>query len=189
LAPLLNDKDVSYIVPWSLGKIGDARAIAPLMDQLNEKNPSLLVLAMDALADLGAEQALPRLRELSASTEKSNFGDLVSVGEAANAAISKIMADKTLNGQGPAWVANCLKDFAAIKPGMTRRQVEDEFPKDGGVSCLITGRFVHPTCRYFKIDVEFNCKRDAADQNRAIQSGDDPVVHVSKPYIEWPYAD
>jgi len=189
LIPLLNDKEVSNIVPWSLGKIGDTRAIKPLIQQLNEKDPSLLVLAMDALADLGGVEALPRLRELSASTEKSDFGDLVSVGEAANAAITKIMASKVLNGKGPDWVANCLKDFAAIKPGMTRRQVEDEFPKDGGVSSLITGRFVHPTCRYFKINVEFNCKRDAADQNRPIQSGDDPVVHVSKPYLEWPAID
>jgi HEAT repeat protein len=189
LIPLLNDEDVSYIVPWSLGQIGDARAIAPLINQLNQKDPSLRVLAMDALAQLGAAEALPRLRALSASNEKSNFGDLISVGEAANAAISKITASKVLDGKGPDWVASCLKDFATIKPGMPRRHVEDAFLKDGGIHSISTIRFAHPTCRYFKIDVEFNCKKDAADQNRPIASGDDPVIRVSKPYLETPFTD
>jgi hypothetical protein len=156
---------------------------------LNENDPSIRVLTIEALADLRAAEALPRLRELSSNSEKSNFGDMVSVGDAANAAITKIMASKTLNGQGPAWVASCLKDFTAIKPGVTRRQVEDEFRKDGGIHSLSTGRFAHPTCPYFKIDVEFDCKRDPADQNRMIQSGDDRVVHVSKPYLETPFMD
>ncbi len=31
LVPLLTDEDVNYIVPWSLGEIGDQRAVAPLI--------------------------------------------------------------------------------------------------------------------------------------------------------------
>jgi HEAT repeat protein len=189
LIPLLNDEEVGAIVPWSLGKIGDTRAIEPLMEQLNEQDPSRCVLAMDALAQLGAEKALPRLRELSASKEKTTFGEMISVGDAANAAISKIMARKILGGKGPDWVASCLKDFAAIKPGMTRREIESRFRKDGGVHSLCSPRFAHPTCAFFKIDVEFDCKKDAADQNRAIPSPDDPVIRVSKPYLEWPSID
>jgi hypothetical protein len=189
LIPLLNDAEVKDIAPWSLGKIGDARAIDSLMEQLNENDPSMCVLAIDALAQLGAEKALPRLRELSASKEKTNFGEMISVGEAANLAISKIMAGKILNGKGPAWVQSCLTDFAAIKPGMTRREVESRFRMDGGIHSLSSLRLVHPACAYFKIDVEFDCKKNAADQNRVIVSPDDPVIRVSKPYLEFPYAD
>lgn len=189
LIPLLNDKEVKDIVPWSLGRIGDARAIKPLMEQLREKDPWKCALAMDALADLRAVEALPRLRELSSSNEKVNLSGLTSLGEAANAAITKIVARQILNGQGPDWVASCLKDFAAIKIGMTRRQLEDAFRKDGGIYTATHVRFAHPTCGYFKIDVEFDCKKDAADQNRAIQSTDDPVIHVSKPYLETPSID
>ena len=102
LIPLLQDKEVRDIVPWSLGQIGDRRAIEPLIRELNDKDPSMCVLAIDALGQLQAAEALPRLRELSASQEKGNFGDLISVGEAANAATTKIFASKTLNGEGPA---------------------------------------------------------------------------------------
>jgi len=189
LIPLLNDSEVEDIVPWSLGKIGDARAIAPLMKQLNEKNPRKCELAIFALADLHALEALPRLRELSDSKEAVSLGGFTRLGEAANAAVTKITASKILNGKGPAWVHGCLKDFAAIKIGMTRRQVEDEFPMDGGVHSPSRPRFVHPTCGFFKIDVEFDCKKDAADQNRTIDSPDDRVIHVSRPYLEFPYSD
>ncbi len=42
------------IVPWSLGEIGDRRAVAPLMEQLKSEDRSLRVLAMQALEKLGA---------------------------------------------------------------------------------------------------------------------------------------
>jgi hypothetical protein len=85
------------------------------------------------------------------------------------------------------WVENCLKDFQTIKAGMTRSEVESKFPMDGGLQSVSPVRFVHPTCPYFKIDVEFDFKRNAADQNRAIRGKDDKVMKVSKPYIERPF--
>jgi HEAT repeat protein len=45
LIPLLNDKDVDYIVPWSLAEIGDRRGIAPLVAQTERDDPSLRVLS------------------------------------------------------------------------------------------------------------------------------------------------
>lgn len=86
-------------------------------------------------------------------------------------------------------VQKCLRDFETIKAGMTRSEVESRFPRDGGIQAFSLVRFVHPACPYFKIDVEFDCKRNAADQNRAIRSKDDKATKISKPYIESPFAD
>ena len=89
LGPLLTDPDVNYIVPWSPGQIGNESAIPPLIGELNDPNPSLRVLAIYALVDLNATEALPRLRQLLDDHEKSNFGKLESVAEAAQAAIAR----------------------------------------------------------------------------------------------------
>ena len=87
------------------------------------------------------------------------------------------------------WVESCLKDFESIKAGMTRGQVDAKLTMDGGLQGVSPVRFAHPACAYFKIDVEFEHKRNAADQNRAIADKADKVTKVSKPYIERPFAD
>ena len=70
---------------------------------------------------------------------------------------------------------------------MTRSEVRKKFPVDGGISLLSQVRLRHPSCAYFKIDVEFECKTD--DEGRAIAGEDDRSIKVSKPYIETPYFD
>lgn len=92
LIPLLKDQDVNYIVPWSLGEIGDKRAIPPLIGTLDDQSPSMRVLAIYALTQLHATQALPRLRELLNDNDRSNFDGLVSVAEAARGAITQLEA-------------------------------------------------------------------------------------------------
>ena len=82
------------------------------------------------------------------------------------------------------WVAKCLADFESIKPGMRREDIEERFPLDGGLQFPSPVRFLHPSCSYFKIDVEFDFERDPGDQNRAIKGKDDKVTDVSRPYIE-----
>jgi HEAT repeat protein len=90
LVPLLTDSEVNYIVPWSLGQIGDRSAIAPLIASISDPNPSMRVLAIHALVELKATEALPRLRQLLSDGERSNFGELESVAHAAQAAIAKL---------------------------------------------------------------------------------------------------
>jgi HEAT repeat protein len=92
LIPLLHDDEVNYIVPWSLGEIGDQRAIPPLIKTLDDQNPSMRVLAICALEQLHAVEALPRLRALLTDNDRSNFGDLVSVAQAAREAVVKLEA-------------------------------------------------------------------------------------------------
>lgn len=90
LVPLLDDKDVCYIVPWALAEIGDRRAVAPLMRQLEQDDPSMRVLAIFALKTLDAREALPKLRDLLKDTGTSTLGDRVTVSEAARRAIAVI---------------------------------------------------------------------------------------------------
>lgn len=91
--------------------------------------------------------------------------------------------------QHAGWVLACLKDFESIKAGMTREQVEKKFPMDGGLQTASPTRFVHPQCRYFKIEVGFEFQRDETDGNRAVMGKTDKVIAVSKPYLERAVTD
>jgi hypothetical protein len=90
LVPLLDDSETQSIVPWSLGQIGDKRAIAPLIAALDNDDPSNRVLVIYALEALDAKEAVPRLMTLLNDDRKSRFGALVTVSEAAKAAIAKL---------------------------------------------------------------------------------------------------
>jgi hypothetical protein len=90
LVPLVADRDVDYIVPWSLGQIGGPAAVTALMDLLGHAEPSIRVLAIYALESLDAREALPRLEALVGDESKSNFGNAVTVGAAAKAAIATL---------------------------------------------------------------------------------------------------
>jgi HEAT repeat protein len=92
LVPLLHDRDVKYIVPWSLGEIGAHAAVEPLLKVLDEDDPSMRVIAIAALETLGAQEALPKLRELRVDPRHASFGEGTTVSEAARHAIAGIMA-------------------------------------------------------------------------------------------------
>jgi HEAT repeat protein len=92
IVPLLKDPDVNYIVPWSLGQIGSRSAIAPLVESLGDPDPNMRVLAIYALVELKATDAVPHLRQLLGDSARANFDKLESVAEAAQAAIAKLEA-------------------------------------------------------------------------------------------------
>ncbi len=80
-----------------------------------------------------------------------------------------------------------LHDFAAIKPGMTRVEVEKLFRMDGGLQSPSHVRFGHPRSMHFWVDVGFSCRRDT--EGRAIRSPDDRVTTVSLPHFGRPTSD
>lgn len=90
LVPLLKDPEVTSIVPWALGQIGDKRAVGPLLDALDDASPSMRVYSIYALETLNAREAVPRLISLLDDHRKSNSGSQVSVSDAAKAAIAKL---------------------------------------------------------------------------------------------------
>jgi HEAT repeat protein len=93
LVPLLTEPVVKDIVPWSLAQIGNRSAIPPLIRILSDPDPSMRVLAIYALVDLKAAEALPRLRQLLDDNARSHFGKLESVAEAAQAAIARLQLE------------------------------------------------------------------------------------------------
>jgi hypothetical protein len=90
LVPLLSDKEVNWIVPWSLGEIGDKSAIPPLIATLGDKSPDMRVLAIYTLEQLNAKEALPQLRTLLDDNERIHFDGLGTVAQAATTAIAKL---------------------------------------------------------------------------------------------------
>lgn len=90
LIPMLKVKGVQDIVPWSLGQIGDKSAIPPLIQTLDDKDPDMRVLAIYALEQLDAKEALSKLRTLLNDNEKIHFDGLIPVSAAAKKAIEKL---------------------------------------------------------------------------------------------------
>jgi formylglycine-generating enzyme required for sulfatase activity len=90
LVPLLKDEEVNYIVPWSLGQIGDKSAIPPLIKTLDDRNPDMRVLAIYSLEQLDAKEALPKIRTLLGDQETIHFDGLIPVAAAAKEAVDKL---------------------------------------------------------------------------------------------------
>ena len=90
LVPLLDDSQAQSIVPWALGQIGDKRAIQPLIAALDKDDPTMRVLVIYALEALRAKEAVPRLLTLVNDDRKSRVGALVTVSEAAKAAVAAL---------------------------------------------------------------------------------------------------
>jgi HEAT repeat protein len=90
LVPLLKDKEVNWVVPESLGEIGDKSAIPPLIETLGDASPDMRVLAICALEKLNAKEALPRLSVLLNDNARIHFDGLGSVATAAGVAIANL---------------------------------------------------------------------------------------------------
>jgi HEAT repeat protein len=90
LTPLLSDKEVNYGVPWALARLGDRRAIEPLINSLSDADPSFRVLVIRALEQLQATEAIPALTLLLNDPDRSHVDDLIPVAEAARRAIARI---------------------------------------------------------------------------------------------------
>lgn len=89
-----------------------------------------------------------------------------------------------------AQIALVLLDFETIEVGVTTRaEIEERFRPSAGFFGPSAETFVHPQCRYCKIDVSFAYARNMADRCRAIFAPEDAVVSVSKPYLDWPRLD
>ena len=99
LIPLLDDPVVRAAVAWSLAEIGDARAIGPLLAVLDRDDPSMRVIAISALERMSARKALPRLRELLADDRRANFGELLTVADAARHAIAVVSSGVRITPQ------------------------------------------------------------------------------------------
>ena len=60
------------------------------MEALHDQSPDVRVIAIEALGKLNAKETLPGIRLLLDDNERCHFGQLVSVSETAQAAITKL---------------------------------------------------------------------------------------------------
>ena len=90
-----------------------------------------------------------------------------------------------------AWVGEALKRMQAIKPGMTRTDLLKVFTTEGGISTPLHRTFVSRDCPYFKVDVEFEAVGHPirGDDGRMIEGGQDVIVKISRPYLQFSVMD
>jgi hypothetical protein len=86
-------------------------------------------------------------------------------------------------------VKNVLETAQRLKPGMTRKEVEQHLERDGGVQFQSPTRYTVPACNYIKIDVEFQVDQGGSEKRNELLSPEDVVVGISKPYIVYPTKD
>ena len=103
-------------------------------------------------------------------------------------------AQSPQKSQGPTeWIANSLKEIQKIKVGMTRADLLKVFTTEGGLSTGLTRTYVYRECLYIKVDVEFEPvgrpARDADGRVTLVESKDDVIRKISKPYLDWMVID
>ena len=79
-----------------------------------------------------------------------------------------------------------LEASAAIRPGMTRGEVELHFRPDGGTQVRDVTRYVSRDCQYIMIDVHFKL---VPPTDRIGDSPRDLVTELSRPYLAYPRMD
>jgi hypothetical protein len=91
------------------------------------------------------------------------------------------------------WVAQALKRIQTIKPGMTREALLKVFTTEGGISTGLQRTFVSRDCPYFKVDVEFRAvgrpDRDRDGRVTLVEGGQDIIVKISRPYLQFSILD
>lgn len=92
-----------------------------------------------------------------------------------------------------AWVAQAITRIQAIKPGMTREALLKVFTTERGISTGLQRTFVSRDCPYFKVDVEFRAvgrpDRDRDGRVTLVEDGQDIIVKISRPYLQFSILD
>jgi len=79
------------------------------------------------------------------------------------------------------WIAKVLKQIDLIHPGMTRRDLQETFKTEGGISTRTQQTYVYKDCPYIKVDVTF------ADAGAT--EAEDRIVSISRPYLAFAVMD
>src|ERR1022692_2943919 len=119
----------------------------------------------------------------------------------ASAAIggSNVLHAKSTRDEGRrahiAWVSEVLKRMEMLHPGMTRKDLFTVFTTEGGLSTGLRRTFVSRDCPYFKVNVEFRAvgrpDRDGDGDGRVtlVEGGQDIILRISRPYLQFSISD
>ncbi len=84
------------------------------------------------------------------------------------------------------FLEKAIKTVSDIPSGEVRAELERDFILDGGFQTAQISRYVYRACHLIKIDVEFTISNSSSLPEPAPT---DQVKHVSKRYLEYPFAD
>ena len=91
------------------------------------------------------------------------------------------------------WVAKSLREMETVRVGMTRAELLRVFATEGGLSTGLSRTYVYSECPYIKVDVEFEPvgrpSKDTEGRVTLIESDEDLIRQISKPYLDWSIAD
>ena len=85
------------------------------------------------------------------------------------------------------WVAQSLREMETIKVGMTRAALLKVFTEEGGLSTRTQRQYVYRECPYIKVAVEF--ERVGNTEAPFPENGEDKIVKISRPFLEWSVID
>lgn len=85
------------------------------------------------------------------------------------------------------WIAQSLREMETIKVGMTRADLLKVFREEGGLSTRTQRQYVYRECLYIKVAVEFEPVGNA--EAPFPENGEDKIVKISRPFIEWSVID
>jgi hypothetical protein len=92
-----------------------------------------------------------------------------------------------------AWVAEVLNRMETINPGTTRKTLLTVFTTEGGLSTGLRCTYASLDCPYFKVDVEFQAvgrpDRDADGRETLVESDEDIILTISRPYVQFSIVD
>jgi hypothetical protein len=108
-----------------------------------------------------------------------------------------LQANAFANAQGcpehVAWVAKVMDKMETIKIGDTRAQLLRVFTTEGGLSTALQHTYVSQDCPLFKIDVKFRAvgrpELDSDGRESLVESNDDVITTLSRPYLAAPVMD
>ena len=88
------------------------------------------------------------------------------------------------------WLATILKEMQTIKVGMKRIDLLKVFKEEGGISTRLSRRYAYRDCPYIKVDVEFEpIGRPDNSGKSSLESSQDKIIRISKPFLDWPTYD
>jgi hypothetical protein len=91
------------------------------------------------------------------------------------------------------WVGKVMERMETIKLGDTRKSLLRVFTTEGGLSTGLQRTYVSQNCPYFKVDVEFRAigrpERDSDGRGTLVESDDDIIIRLSRPYLAYSVLD
>jgi hypothetical protein len=102
-------------------------------------------------------------------------------------------ADGTSCPEHVEWVGKVMERMETIKLGDTRKSLLRVFTTEGGLSTGLQRTYVSQKCPYFKVDVEFRAigrpERDSDGRETLVESDEDIIIRLSRPYLAYSVLD